>query len=52
MGFEGVAEVLTRWQLAALMAAGVEAADGVGRTLGDAFQLEFYHGFQFLVGYL
>ena len=47
VGLKGVAEIFPWRERAALPAADAEAADGVGRTLRDAFQMEFYHSFQF-----
>ena len=47
VGLKGVAEIFPWSERAALPAADAEAADGVGRSLRDAFQMEFYHSFQF-----
>ena len=49
MRFKGVTEIGPRGEHSALTAADAEATDGIGRSLRDAFQLEFYHGFLFLV---
>lgn len=43
MRFKGVTEIGPRGEHAALTAADAEAADGIGRSLRDAFQLKFYH---------
>jgi len=47
MRFKGVTEIGPRGGHSALTAADAEATDRVGGSLRDAFQLEFYHGFQF-----
>ena len=39
VGFKGVTEIFPRGECPALTAADAEAADGVGRTLRDAFQM-------------
>jgi hypothetical protein len=43
MRFKGITEIGPRGEHSALTAADAEAADGIGRSLRDAFQLEFYH---------
>ena len=48
MGLKGVTEISPRGKRSALTAADAEAADGVGRTLRDAFQMEFYHDYKTL----
>jgi len=48
MGLKGVTERGPRSVCPTLTAADTEAADGVGRTLRDAFQMEFYHDFKTL----
>ena len=45
MRLKGVAEIGERGECPALTAADAEAANGIGRTLRDAFQMEFYHSF-------
>lgn len=42
-GLKGVTKICPRGERPTLAAADVELTDGVGRTLGNAFQLEFYH---------
>ena len=48
MGLKGVTERGPRSERSALTAADTEAADGVGGTLRDAFQMEFYHDYKTL----
>ena len=48
MGLKGVTEIGPRSVCPALTAADTEAADGVGRSLRDAFQMEFYHDYKTL----
>ena len=48
MGLKGVTEISPRGERSALTAADTEAADSVGRTLRDAFQMEFYHDYKTL----
>ena len=48
VGLKGVTEISPRSVCPALTAADTEAADGVGGTLRDAFQMEFYHDYKTL----
>ena len=48
VGLKGVAEISPRGERSALTAADTEAADSIGRTLRDAFQMEFYHDYKTL----
>ena len=48
MRLKGVTEISPRGERSALTAADTEAADSVGRTLRDAFQMEFYHDYKTL----
>ena len=47
-GLRGVTEMSPRGERSAFPAADTEAADGIGRTLRDAFQMEFYHDYKTL----
>ena len=48
MRFKGVTEIGPRGEHSALTAADAEATDGIGRSLRDAFQMEFYHDYKTL----
>ena len=48
MGLKGVTERGPRSVCATLTAADAEATDGVGGSLRDAFQMEFYHDYKTL----